>query len=86
MGAMYDDIYEEAGSHAFEGVWAATIAHTVGSMSAMAYVTIPAFGDEEWGPCRWQSRDSSTKPQAGDPCVVVFDSDRQPWVVAWWPF
>lgn len=53
------------------------------------FVTLPDFGsdqDLEWGPCRWQSRDATTLPAKGDQCLVLFDNNKEPWVVAWWPF
>jgi len=82
-----EDTYD-AGSHAPQGLWSGEFASNVANASDLAYVIIPAFGDDhEWGPCRWQSRGvDSDKPNKGDECLVAFDSDRQPWVVAWWPY
>lgn len=29
---------------------------------------------------------STILPHAGDPCLVTFDSNNQPWVTSWWPY
>jgi hypothetical protein len=35
---------------------------------------------------RWMPRGNTTLPSVGDHCLVVFDNDYEPWVIAWWPF
>jgi hypothetical protein len=65
----------------------AKIAVAPGDLNDLIPVVIPEFDPTlTWGPCRWQSRDGTTLPAAGDECLVVFDNRRQPWIVAWWPF
>lgn len=50
-------------------------------------VILPDFDETiTWGPCRWQSRDATSLPAMGDSCLVVFDNQQNPWIVAWWPF
>jgi hypothetical protein len=50
-------------------------------------IRIPEMNDNlVFDDIRWMSRDSTMLPQAGDTCLVIFDNDREPWVVAWWPF
>lgn len=72
---------------AFTGSWTGTIAQTVTDMDEPAYVIVPAFADDlRLGPYRWQSRDSTSKPQKGDACLVTFDNDGVGWITAWWPF
>jgi len=78
---MFDDYPEQA------PLWAATFATNVSDFTALAPIIIPAFDPHlEWGPCRWQTRDSVNLPRKGDTCIVAFDSNREPWVIAWWPF
>ncbi len=54
-------------------------------------VIIPTFGDSEnsditWGPCSWAPEwGDSTLPRKGDPCLVMFDDQRRPWVMRWIP-
>lgn len=63
------------------------IAKTAADLTTLVPVIIPEFDAHlQWGPCRWQSRDSVSLPQKGDACLVVFDNRREPWIVAWWPF
>lgn len=38
------------------------------------------------GPVRWMPRDAVSLPQKGNTCAVIFTNDREPWVIAWWPF
>lgn len=54
--------------------------------TALVPVILPDFDPTlQWGPCPWQSRDAVSLPAAGDPCLVVFDNQRRPWVITWWP-
>lgn len=63
------------------------IAAPAGDFNTFVPVIIPEFDPNlQWGPCRWQSRDEISLPAKGDECLVVWDSRREPWIVAWWPF
>ena len=33
---------------------------------------------------KWQARDNTSLPQAGDTILAVFDNNNEPWVIAWW--
>lgn len=68
-------------------IWEGFIATNPNDISTKVFVTIPDYDPElRFGPCRWQSRDASTLPERGDPCLVIMDNNRNIWVVAWWPF
>lgn len=49
-------------------------------------VTLGAFdgGLHLFGPCPWMPR-GDVLPTRGDRCLVVFDDDGAPWVIAWEP-
>jgi hypothetical protein len=67
-------------------VWRGLIAVGADLLTDPVMVTIPDMDpDFRIGPCRWQSRDSSTLPLRGDQCLVVFDNNFEPWVSVWWP-
>jgi hypothetical protein len=36
-----------------------------------------------FGPCRWMPY-GSLFPEAGDPCILIFDGQMIPWVIGWW--
>jgi hypothetical protein len=42
-------------------------------------------GTIEYGPAPWQPRSDAVLPQRGDDCLIVFDNERIPFVIAWWP-
>ena len=68
-------------------LWYGTFAHDVSDLGDKANVMLPELSlDTEFGPCFWQSRDSTTLPNQGDRCCVMFDNRGQPWIFAWWPF
>jgi hypothetical protein len=67
-------------------LWYAVIAETAPNADTEVPVIIPEFDQElQWGPCKWSYRNAGTMPQQGDPCLVAFDSDRDPWIVNFWP-
>lgn len=67
--------------------WAAEIATTPTDESDTLMVVIPDFHPRyQWGPCYWQHRGGVSLPTRGDKCLVIFDNNRRPWVVSWWPF
>jgi hypothetical protein len=67
--------------------WAGVVAANVVDFTALCPIIIPAFDPNlVWGPYRWQARDAVELPQQGDTCLVIFDDNRDGWVVAWWPF
>ena len=64
-----------------------TIAQSAADLTDLVPVILPDFDpNQQWGPCRWQSRDAVSLPARGDACLVIFDNQRNPWIVAWWPF
>lgn len=69
-----------------QGAVAGYFAKNVTDILEETYVILPSFDHQlQWGPCIWQARDATTLPGKGDPCLVLFDNDRRPWVVAWVP-
>lgn len=67
--------------------WRGTFANDPADVSARADIIIPDMDPTlRFTDCRWQSRDEVSLPRRGDPCLVIFDNDREPWVVAWWPY
>ena len=71
----------------YNAAWFGTFAKDITDLRNGAWVYIMDFStDYMWGPCPWQARDLTSMPSAGDPCIVVFDNRRNPWVIAWWPF
>ena len=73
---------------AMAGAWRATIATEADDILMPVMVTIPAFdANLQWGPCRWMPRGNSvTFPVRGDQALVIFDNERTPWIISWWPF
>lgn len=73
--------------HVLGKVWKGVIATSPGSLSTLVSVTIPGLDpDLRIEGARWQSRDAVSLPTRGDDCLVIFDNNNEPWVVAWWPF
>lgn len=67
-------------------LWHGKIASNPPDFKTRVYVTIPDLDpDLKIGPARWQTRDPIGLPVKGDDCLVIFDNDREPWVVMWWP-
>ena len=84
MSQLYDDL--EPVRHLGK-IWRGSFARNVASLSARAYVILPDMDPSlQIGPCRWQSRDAVSLPVRGDDCLVIFDNDNEPWIVAWWPY
>jgi hypothetical protein len=56
------------------------IANSVG-VGGDLYVLVPAYDGsrQRWGPCQWVP--STALPVRGEPCLVVFDEQRTPWVM-----
>jgi hypothetical protein len=68
-------------------LWYGTFAYDVDDFLERAYVILPDFNENQAvGPCRWQARDSTSLPDKGDDCLVMYDNRGQLWVVAWWPY
>lgn len=81
----FRDLFEEHEDQA--PLWYGTFAADVDDLTDLAPVIIPEFDPGlQWGPARWQARDSVSLPRKGDSCLVAFDNRREPWVIAWWPF
>jgi hypothetical protein len=57
------------------------IANTVASPGDELYVTVASFDGsrQTWGPCSWSP--STALPAKGDPCLVLFDEQKTPWVM-----
>lgn len=72
----------------YGGVWAAQVATTASGLSDTVEVVIPEFDvAQRWGPCKWQPRgDVTTFPARGDSCIIIFDNNRDIWIIGWWPF
>lgn len=84
MSELYEDM---APVNELGQVWKGLIAQNAASLTNKLYVTIPDLDPTlRVGPCRWQSRDAVSLPVRGDRCLVIFDNDREPWIVAWWPY
>lgn len=85
-GYLVDELRAPAlaaiGHRAFQGA----VAVGATDMGQRIYITVPAISDHRLGPCRWQARDDTSHPARGDICLVEFDDQGEPWVVAWWPF
>lgn len=81
-------IYDEQSSRIPMGrVWRAEIASDPDDLDSRVDVIIPELDRRlKVKDCRWQSRDATSLPSPGDACLVVFDNNMEPWVVAWWPF
>ena len=65
-------------------------ARDVAEMSDYAYIYFFEMKDDKgknlmFGPCRWMSRDDHSLPSEDDACLAVRDSDKEWWVIAWWP-
>jgi hypothetical protein len=70
----------------FGQVYHGLVARAPTLLSDLISVTIPDIHpDLLFNNVNWQSRDNVTLPAKGDDCVVIFDHNRQPWVVTWWP-
>jgi hypothetical protein len=83
---MYDEVVA-AEVHPRQVAWEGIIANQPTDLSKLVTVTIPGIDDSiRWTKLRWQSRNSTDVPQRGDKCLVIFDDNDRPWVVAWWPF
>lgn len=53
------------------------------NVDGQLFVKIPTFSTQhEYGPCVWQPKGTSL-PQVGERCLVIFDSDSEPWVPIW---
>lgn len=83
--ADYRDLIEE--EHEQHPVWFGIIAKDAADFTALVPVILPDWDEHlQWGPCRWQARNTIDLPQKGDRCLVIFDNRRDPWVTAWWPY
>lgn len=68
-------------------VWHGSIASNPADLEDRVDVVIPDLDSRlSIRGCRWQSRDATSLPIRGDTCLVIFDNNKEAWVVAWWPF
>lgn len=84
MGNMHEEIntFPEMGK-----IWRGKITSNPSSITERVEVSIPDLDPRlAIGLARWQSRDAVSLPARGDDCLIVFDNNREPWVVAWWPY
>lgn len=58
------------------------VANDISEPSDELFVTIDAFdgGRQQWGPCPWSP--ASSLPVRGQSCLVFFDEQEAPWVMA----
>jgi hypothetical protein len=72
----------------FVGVSAAVVATSALDLTDTVEVVIPEFDPKQrWGPCKWMPRgDITTLPARGDECIIIFDNNRDIWIIGWWPF
>lgn len=70
----------------FNGVFSGVISKTALTAADQVSVIIGAIdANIEYGPCLWQLRSDATLPHRGDFALVVFDNERIPYIIAWWP-
>src|SRR5262245_36710068 len=83
---MSDLLYDLPTTHQLPLIWKGIVAEPPINFQARMGVILPDMNDElVFENIRWQARDNMTPPQAGDECLVLFDNNREPWVVTWWP-
>jgi hypothetical protein len=60
-----------------------------GALTDPVYVTVDSLYQPDQpfrhGPLKWQSRDATSLPAAGDDCVILEIDTGELWVIAWWP-
>jgi hypothetical protein len=84
MSQLFED---RAAPPALSYVWRGMVAQAPVDFADRISVIIPDMNKDLVFPdVRWQTRDSISLPARGDACLVLFDNDHEPWVVAWWPF
>lgn len=67
--------------------WSGIIASNPNDFADPVQVTIPGLeATLRWKCRKWQARNDVDLPQRGNPCLVMFDENNDPWVVAWWPY
>ena len=71
----------------FVGATRAVVASSATELTDMVDVVIPEFDPKQrWGPCKWMPRgDITTLPARGDDCIIIFDNERNIWIIGWWP-
>lgn len=72
-------------------VYIARILDTPVTVSDRVRVVIPEFSEEaDWDPAPWTPRvddaGAAVLPSAGDTAIVAFDTEDNPWIIAWWPY
>jgi len=84
VSSVFDDL---PGREPMARTWAGKVAIAPTSPSGRIWVVLPDLDPHiRVGPCRWQTRNDTDLPARGDDCLVIFDNDREPWVVTWWPY
>lgn len=82
--ALYDELKRRENMNR---VWRGTVAKNAADLNELLEVTIPDLDPTlRITGCRWQSRDTVSLPARGDACLVIFDNNKEAWVVTWWPF
>jgi hypothetical protein len=65
-------------------IWDGIILETATAQSDQLTVALPGADKQQHihGPCPFMPRGQAL-PQAGDQCLVAFDDDDDPWIIAW---
>lgn len=86
MSEISDELHDGL-AQPIQRIWSGIVANNPTDLSTLVEVTIPAMdSSQRWTKCFWQSRNATDVPHRGDPCLIIFDDNMQPWVVAWWPY
>ncbi len=84
MSSIYDDLPQNPIPNR---AWSGIIVSAPADFSDLVDVVIEDIAPEvKWEGCYWQARDAVNLPSANDLCLVIFDQNMRPWVVAWWPY
>lgn len=87
--SIQDELARERAAAILDGprLFSGRVAVGASDMGDRIMVIVPAIDEtQRIGPCRWQARDETSHPARGDACLVAFDEQSDPWVIAWWPF
>lgn len=84
-----DDLIPEGrdgGSFGQATAYIATFTNAPASVDELAEVTVSGLDDQlTYTKVRWMPREG-VLPSVGDPALLLFDDDNDPWIVAWWPY
>ena len=81
--SIYDEL--PPASEGLDGVWTGTIAVGAEGAGDEVEVLLDSFDNvHKFGPCKWFYR-GGVLPERGNECLVVFNEEQIPFVIAWWP-